>query len=139
MLKRVSFAVLFLFALAAFSCGAHAEPKLTSRHTDAYFSTVSALFLYVEPEDSSRFSGVWSQVKSILEDVERSVSLAFEDSDISRFNALPVGGSMSISQITAEILSVAFDVYDLTGGLYDPTVYPLVDLWGFSPRFNWAR
>ena len=136
MLKRIFSAVLFLFVFSAISCGAHAQAKLTSRHTDAYFSTVSALFLYVEPEDSSRFSGAWSQVKSILEDVERSVSLAFEDSDIARFNALPAGNSMPISRITAEILSVAFDVYDLTDGLYDPTVYPLVDLWGFSPRFN---
>ena len=41
-----------------------------------------------------------------------------------------------ISDLTQEILSIAFAAYALTDGLYDPTVFPLVDLWGFSPRFN---
>lgn len=27
-------------------------------------------------------------------------------------------------------------MYEKTNGLYDPSVYPLIDLWGFSPRFN---
>ncbi len=127
---------LLLSALVALPCAAHSETKLMSRHTDAYFSTVSALFLYEDPDESSRFSQAWTQVKSMLAEIEQTVSLSFEDSDISRFNALPAGASMPVSPITADILSVAFDVFDLTGGLYDPTVYPLVDLWGFSPRFN---
>ena len=136
MLKRMFSFLLLLSALVAFPCGAHAKAKLTSRHTDAYFSTVSALFLYEDPVESSRFSQTWTHVKSMLEEIEHTVSLSFADSDISRFNALAAGESMPISEITADILSVAFDVYAMTDGLYDPTVYPLVDLWGFSPRFN---
>lgn len=115
---------------------ASAEVKLMSRQTDDYFSTVSALFLYDEPENTDRFSQTWQQVKAILEEIEQTVSLSFPDSDISRFNALACGESMPVSEITAEILTVALDVHEKTGGLYDPTVYPLVDLWGFSPRFN---
>ena len=136
MLRNILFLLILLPALA-FSCrAAQAEPKLMSRHTDAYFSTVSALFLYEEPENTDRFAETWTQVKSLLQEIEQTVSLSFEDSDISRFNALPSGESMQISPITADILSVAFDVHAKTGGLYDPTVYPLIDLWGFSPRFN---
>ena len=136
MFKRIISFLLLLSAMTALPCAAHAGTKLMSRHTDAYFSTVSALFLYEDPNESSRFAETWTQVKSLLETIEQTVSLSFEDSDVSRFNALPSGESMPISPVTAEILAVAFDVYEKTDGLYDPTVYPLVDLWGFSPRFN---
>lgn len=134
MLKRF-FILSFLLSVFLLRT-ACAAPKLMSRHTDAYFSTVSALFLYDEPEESEHFAQIWTDVKSILEEIEQTVSLSFPDSDISRFNVLSCGESLPVSSITAEILSIAFHVYEETGGLYDPTVYPLVDLWGFSPRFN---
>ena len=134
MLKR--FLLLSILLPMLFIRAAYAEKKLMSRHTDAYFSTISALVLYDEPENSDRFSETWTHVKSILDEIEQTVSLSFPDSDISRFNALSAGETLPVSSITAEILSVAYDVYHQTAGLYDPTVYPLVDLWGFSPRFN---
>jgi len=107
-----------------------------SRQTADYFGTVSALFLYESEEQTARFESAWASTKAILAEVENAVSLSVPDSDIARFNALPEGESMEISAVTAEILQIAFDVHKKTGGLYDPTVYPLVDLWGFSPRFN---
>jgi len=110
--------------------------KQMSRQTTDYFGTVSALFLYDSADQTARFESAWSQTKALLEEVEHAVSLSVPDSDIARFNALPEGASMEISAVTAEILQIAIDVHKETGGLYDPTVYPLVDLWGFSPRFN---
>lgn len=135
-MRRALVSGMLLWLMLLLPCHAHASPKLMSRQTDAYFSTVSALFLYDEPEQSDRFAAAWAKVKEILAEVEQSVSLSFPDSDISRFNALPCGGSVAISDMTAAILTTAMEVYAQTGGLYDPTVYPLVDLWGFSPRFN---
>ncbi|MFR6102023.1 MAG: FAD:protein FMN transferase [Christensenellales bacterium] len=132
MLKRVwcmLFTVLMLLAL---------RPALgvtvKSKHTDEYFSTVSALFLYTE--DSSAFDQAWQMVKQTLEQVQNAVSLSEPESDISRFNRLAYGESCSVSSITAQLFQIARVAYEATGGLYDPTVYPLVDLWGFSPRFN---
>lgn len=128
-----------LSVFAVFLClaaGAVSEVKLMSRQTDAYFQTVSMLFLYCDDAQEEEFPAVWSQVKSLLAEIEDAVSLSVPDSDIARFNALPAGGRIPISAITADILSIAFDAYEKTGGLYDPTVFPLVDLWGFSPRFN---
>ena len=57
-------------------------------------------------------------------------------SDISRFNQLSFGEEIAVSNYTADMLSAAFYAYEKTGGLYNPCVYPLVDLWGFSYRFN---
>lgn len=105
-----------------------------SKHTDEYFSTVSALFLYTE--DASAFDRAWQMVKQTLEQVQKAVSLSEAESDVSRFNRLAYGESCSVSNITAQLFQIARTAFEKTGGLYDPTVYPLVDLWGFSPRFN---
>lgn len=125
--------LLLLCLLLAAPC-ACAQPALTTRQTTDYFMTASALFLY--EDDSARFSHIWSQVKQILSETEQAVSVSLPESDIARFNALPAGGEIEISSVTADILRIAMDVHKLSGGLYDPTVYPLVDLWGFTPRFN---
>ena len=129
---RVWGMICLLGLLLCFSSGQAAG--LQTRHTTSYFSTVSALFVYTD--DSSAFERVWAQTKQILSDIQSAVSLSDPESDLSRFNALGSGESCPVSPITAEILRTAKAVYDETGGLYDPTVFPLVDLWGFSPRFN---
>lgn len=40
---------------------------------------------------------------------------------------------ISVSAEMLEVLQVADRVYQLTGGAFDPTVGPLVNLWGFGP------
>ena len=103
-----------------------------SRYTQNYFGTASMLFLY-ETEGAQE---TWEAVKELLEAIDGAVSISREDSDLARFNTLAAGEGMPVSDLTADILSVAFRAWEMTGGLYDPTVFPLVDLWGFSPRFN---
>ena len=102
------------------------------RQTSDYFGTVSMLRLY----DTHGAQETWTEVKSLLDKIDRAVSVSDENSDIARFNRLHAGESLPVSEITADIFCRAQKVFELTGGLYDPTVYPLVDLWGFSPRFN---
>lgn len=126
--------VIFLCFLSLSFRAPAQQPKLMSRQTSDYFMTASALFLY--DEDDAYFAETWAMVKETLADIERAVSVSMPDSDVARFNVLPCGGEIEVSAITAEILTIAKDVYTLSNGLYDPTVYPLVDLWGFSPRFN---
>lgn len=113
-----------------------AQPERMSRQTTDFFSTASVLFLYCEPEQKEQFEKDWSKIKRLLAAIDEAVSLSRPDSDISRFNDLAYGEKTAIRPITAQMLLIAFEVYALTDGLYDPTVYPLVDLWGFSPRFN---
>lgn len=138
MLRRFVSALLLFMLLTLLSFPALCESPLKQmrKQTSDYFGTVSALFLYDMPDRTAHFEQTWTQVKAILSQVESAVSLSVPDSDIARFNALTPGERTQISPITAGILQTAFSVYEETDGLYDPTVYPLVDLWGFSPRFN---
>lgn len=57
------------------------------------------------------------------------LSTGKEDSEISRINEK---GSGKISEDTKEILKKAEEIYEETGGAFDITIYPLMQLWGFS-------
>ena len=68
-----------------------------------------------------------------LEEINRSMSTFRPDSEISRFNALGADGrGMRVSEDFWQVLEAARRVYRLTGGAWDGTVFPLVELWGFT-------
>jgi thiamine biosynthesis lipoprotein len=55
-------------------------------------------------------------------------------SDLSRFNRAPAGHWQSLPAEFATVLGCALRIAAETGGAYDPTIGPLVDLWGFGPQ-----
>lgn len=72
-------------------------------------------------------------IEAELESVNLSMSTYREDSEISRFNALPVDEWFDLSPDFYEVLSSAMAIGWQSRGAYDVTVAPLVDLWGFGP------
>ena len=67
-----------------------------------------------------------------LEDVNRWMSTYLPDSELSRFNRSAGDGWFAVSAATAEVVTEALRIADLTQGAFDPTIGPLVDLWGFG-------
>ena len=53
------------------------------------------------------------------------------DSEVSRVNA---SGSGELSEDSRVLLERALEIHKETGGLFDPTIYPLMQLWGFPTR-----
>ncbi len=124
-------AICFLLLLFFLPAPSRAASRF-QRVTDAYFGTVSMLVLY----RTEGAEDTWMQVKDILREIDEAVSVSRPGSDIARFNRAQQGERVDISPLTAELMTIAHEAWRLTGGLYDPSVFPLVDLWGFSPRFN---
>ncbi|MBQ2991418.1 MAG: FAD:protein FMN transferase [Clostridia bacterium] len=139
-MKRIALAAALLCSVFIF---AHAQAILQgykgkTRVTMGAFGTVSTLCLfddYDQPGAITRYDNVWAEIKRLLEQMDQLLSVSIETSEIARFNALPSGGEMEISPLTAQVFMLAREMHDRTRGYFDPTVYPLVDLWGFSPRF----
>lgn len=57
-----------------------------------------------------------------------------EQSDVFRLNGSAGRGPVSVSADTAELLELALHYAEVSGGLFDPTVGPVVDVWGFRPE-----
>ncbi|WP_449425089.1 FAD:protein FMN transferase [Rhodanobacter lindaniclasticus] len=72
-------------------------------------------------------------IQAELDRVDGQMSTYKPQSDLSRFNSAP---AQSWQQLPAEFFTVLQHALALakdSGGAYDPTVGPLVDLWGFGP------
>ncbi len=72
-------------------------------------------------------------VDSVLLAVNASMSTYDERSELSQFNAFADTTPVSVSAPLARVLTQALNVYRATGGSFDVTVGPLVDVWGFGP------
>jgi len=72
-------------------------------------------------------------VEDILERINASMSTYRPDSEISHFNQLPVGQWFAVSEGFYQVFVMSRSVSLASGGAYDVTVAPLVNLWGFGP------
>ncbi|MGB1341411.1 MAG: FAD:protein FMN transferase [Pseudomonadales bacterium] len=65
--------------------------------------------------------------------INKLMSTYDSDSEISRFNRATVNHPFPVSKQTFEVLQFSLFLSRSTRGAFDPTVGPLVDLWGFGP------
>lgn len=75
-----------------------------------------------------------ARIDTLLQAVNQSMSTYIEDSEINRFNRAQPGEPFAVSAGFCKVLSLSKQVFEMTGGAFDPTVRPLVDLWGFGPE-----
>ena len=74
-----------------------------------------------------------SRIEHIIARVVDEMSTWQEDAFISRFNRAPANSDFSLPACFAHVLECAMQLAADTDGAFDPTVGPLVNLWGFGP------
>jgi thiamine biosynthesis lipoprotein len=118
--------LLGLAALSLAGCGPARERRIEGRTMGTtYHVTVVA---------RGTAPGLQEKIDRRLEEIDRSLSTYREDSEISRFNRLrQVGEEFRVSGDFLRVMQTAARVFTLSGGAWDGTVRPLVDLWGFGP------
>lgn len=84
--------------------------------------------------DGVTTAGLQEELRAILERINRLMSTYDPDSEVSRFNRHEGLDWFDMSAETISVVSVARRVSDVTGGAFDITVGPLVDLWGFGGK-----
>lgn len=76
---------------------------------------------------------VQAGVQACLDRIDGSMSTYKPESELSRFNRAQAGTWHVLSPACFEVITHAFALARETGGIYDPTVGPAVNLWGFGP------
>jgi len=79
-------------------------------------------------------SGLDERIASRLAQLQAIFSTYDPDSELSKFNTLKTRESVVASDDLYRVLEKAKRIYKETHGAWDPTVYPLVTLWGFGPQ-----
>jgi FAD:protein FMN transferase len=72
-------------------------------------------------------------IQARFDAVNLALSTYRPDSALSEFNATDSGAWVDIDAELGEVLAYALELAEQSGGAYDVTVGPLVDLWGFGP------
>ena len=123
--------VLVLATLAA--CG-EPGPVEHSISGEAMGTTYSVKLRVESPLDSSAAASAANAVAGEIGSVNEKMSTYLNSSELSRLNQLPGPGGVKMSPETMEVFLEAKRIGELTGGVFDVTVGPLVNAWGFGPQ-----
>ena len=75
-----------------------------------------------------------NKVDQRLAEINRLMSTYDPNSELSRFNRSETTDWFSVSPETVEVVQTALEIAERTNGAFDPTVGPVVNLWGFGPN-----
>ena len=123
-MKRFFVILLCLLLFSGCVAGGNAEASST-RYLTA-MDTVMSLTAYGENRD-----GALEEAIAEIQRLDDLLSIGNENSDISRLNREK---NAVLSPDTWSLLSQALDLARDTQGVFDPTVFPLVKLWGFYDK-----
>ncbi len=84
-------------------------------------------------KDDRQVAEIQQAVEERLALINQQMSTYIPESEISRFNALR-SGEMPVSAELANLIQRSQSLSQQTGGAFDITVGPLVNLWGFGPE-----
>src|SRR5690554_1011523 len=123
---------LFLFvAVFLFACSSPPPPQY--QLSGATMGTVWQVRLSELPEGMD-LGAVNAELEQLLELVNQQMSTYRHDSVISQYNQAEAGTWHTVPPEFALVLTTALELADISHGAFDPTVGPLVNLWGFGPQ-----
>ena len=113
-----------LFVFAAMSC-AH-QNELSSQATREVFAMDTYMNIACCGKNAEEAAdAAVSEIKRI----DALLSITSESGSIHRLNET---GNAKVGEETAKIIERALDIHNKTGGAFDITVLPLMELWGFT-------
>ncbi|SFO90976.1 FAD:protein FMN transferase [Pseudomonas borbori] len=94
---------------------------------------------YVTAEGVADALTLKAETEAILGEIDRQMSTYREDSVISAFNRAPAGSCMAVPAGMLEVVRMGLQLAQESGGAFDPTLEPLLNLWGFGPQARVER
>jgi len=117
--------ILFSFCfLTLVSCA----QQVTTR-TDFALGTVCTITIFEKGQ-----AGVCDEIFSRIREIEKLMSVNISSSDVSRINAVAGISPVQVHEDTFKVIERAIYFAELSGGAFDPTVGPIVSLWGIGGK-----
>ncbi|MCB1155276.1 FAD:protein FMN transferase [bacterium] len=85
-----------------------------------------------DPLDQVTQQELAEAIKARAEEVNHAMSTYIADSDVTRISQAAANEPVSVSPMTVTVVKMAIEVAQASDGAFDPTVAPLVALWGFG-------
>lgn len=137
-LRRHAFSLSFVAILVAFVFMSGPGDGEILRLTGYTMGTTYDLQLVDVPGEQT-LAAISDTVDAMLARLDRQIFSTYAaDSELSRLNRHPVNQPFAVSTEMIDVLLMAEEIATLTGGAFDVTVGPLVNLWGFGPDLREA-
>lgn len=127
-MKKFKLVTLFLLTIIlTTSCSAKPDPNQNISRTGLEIGTVVSITLY-GTEDENIMDGAFK----ILKEIDNDFSLNVESSTLNRINQNASTVPVEINDDIAQVIKSSLYYSELSGGLFDISIEPLVSLWGIG-------
>jgi len=75
-------------------------------------------------------------ILELLNDIDNTLSTSIEGSDVYNINHSAVNTPVTVKRLTMDMFVKSKELYIKTEGAFNPALFPIVSLWGFSPDGN---
>ncbi|MCK8827150.1 FAD:protein FMN transferase [Natroniella acetigena] len=116
-----------IIVLSVLGCDALGEDIQSAHDTTYMMGTVVQGQVYAPQAEELLAEGF-----AVIDRVEAKVSKNIEGSEIDKINQAAGKEAVEVSEITFEIVAAAKEYAQLSGGKFDPTIGPVVELWGIN-------
>ncbi len=93
---------------------------------------VFGTYYHIEIEGNAS-SNIGKSIDNLLKEMDEVLSTNVVDSDVSKINNAKANEWIKVSETTVEIFKLSKDLYAKTNKAFNPTLFPLIELWKFSP------
>lgn len=91
---------------------------------------------YVDGDDVQR-AVIHSEIAALFVEIDNELSNWNSQSWVSQWNRNESLDTVAVPAHAAEVLQVALQIAEQSHGALDPTIYPLIELWGFGASKEW--
>ena len=124
--------------LGAATLSACQQPKAEYNYLTGETMGTSYHISYQLPKGADE-TAIQAAVDARLKQINDSMSTYQDDATISKFNRLSKDTPIVIDADFSHVLNVSRQVYEQSGGAFDPTVLPLIETWGFGSTMTVER
>lgn len=110
----------------------HPEERYTQTRTFPMMGTVGRITLYSDRDDQTE--PALNEAQKKISEIEKICNIFNPESELSRLNRTAARQEFSCSPLLWEMFCASDHYYKISGGCFDPTVQPLMQLWGFRRK-----